>query len=165
MATDSWHEFNLLWRDAAFELHNLQAQPQFAEVDQRCHLGKLSRDEYVIGIFEIEDFAVRRTRAFYIQFFLPWMQSIGNHVAFAEDWYCDSFASKADRDDHWRELPHWQYYSNGYDLLMAGHDFDNRRLADVRRRLNKVLERERKSATRTIAQPSLSVRLLVLDRR
>jgi len=64
--------FEELWAGAVYELHNVANARQFVRLHEEAEEGKLSKEAFVAGILKFELLAAQRTRAFYVQQFLPW---------------------------------------------------------------------------------------------
>ena len=63
--------FEELWAGAVYELHNVTYAWEFIRLHDEADEGKLSKEEFVAGILKFELLAAQRTRAFYVQQFLP----------------------------------------------------------------------------------------------
>ena len=63
--------FEQLWAGAIFELHNINYARQFLKLHQQAARGEVTKEEFVAGIWRYEYQAAQKTRAFYVQVFLP----------------------------------------------------------------------------------------------
>jgi tetratricopeptide (TPR) repeat protein len=80
--------FEELWAGAIFELHNVSFAKEFVRLNNEANEGKLSKEAFVDGILRYELQAAQRTRAFYLQVWLPWAEK----KKLATDpslWFCD----------------------------------------------------------------------------
>ena len=66
--------FEELWAGAVFELHNVTYARQFLRLHEEAGEGKLAKEQFVADIWKYEYLAAQRTRAFYVQVFLPWAE-------------------------------------------------------------------------------------------
>jgi tetratricopeptide (TPR) repeat protein len=66
--------FEELWAGAVYELHNVNYAREFVRLNEEADQGKVSKEEFVAGILKHELLAAQRTRAFYLQVFLPWAE-------------------------------------------------------------------------------------------
>ncbi len=64
--------FEELWAGAVYELHNVANARRFIRLHEEADQGKLTKEQFVGGILELELLAAQRTRAFYVRQFLPW---------------------------------------------------------------------------------------------
>jgi tetratricopeptide (TPR) repeat protein len=71
---DRKFSFEELWEAAIFELHNVTYSKKYLQFHQDAAAGKLTKKEFVGGIWKTEYLAVQRTRAFYVQVYLPWAE-------------------------------------------------------------------------------------------
>ena len=118
---DKERTFEEMWCDAVFELYNVASAKDFQQCSAEARAGRLSRREYVVGNLRIESRAAERTRAFYINVFLPWAKehrlSSNPRCWFvaAREYESKSLlgialASESD--------PHWRAYERDYDLRL-----------------------------------------------
>ena len=61
-----------MWSEAVFELYNIVNVKDFQRIEDDAAAGKLSKDEFVVRMAEVECRAAEKMRAFYIRVFLPW---------------------------------------------------------------------------------------------
>ena len=61
-----------LWCSAVYELYNISAADDFRRLDAEAVAGRVKKEAYVARTVEIESRAIDKTRAFYINVFLPW---------------------------------------------------------------------------------------------
>ena len=64
--------FEELWAGAVYELHNVDYARDFVRLNDEANRGRVSKEEFVGGILKYELRAAQRTRAFYLNAFLPW---------------------------------------------------------------------------------------------
>lgn len=70
---DQPKNFQDLWENAFFELHNIGMAKKFKEVTDNAYAGKLNKEEYIKGITLIEYSAVKKLQDFYRKVFAPWL--------------------------------------------------------------------------------------------
>ena len=108
--------FEELWAGAVYELHNVDYARKFVRLHELAEAGKLTKDEFVGGILKYELLAAQRTRAFYVQQYLPWAAKkklpTDPTLWFCEWWdspekVLESFTDKT-------EYP-WRPYAREYD--------------------------------------------------
>ena len=63
--------FEELWAGAVFELYNVSFARDFIRFHENAEQGKLTKEEFVVGILKLELLAAQQTRAFYVNQFLP----------------------------------------------------------------------------------------------
>lgn len=66
--------FEELWAGAIYELHNVSFATEFVRLHNEADEGKLSKEAFIAGIVRYELIAAQRTRAFYLQEYLPWAE-------------------------------------------------------------------------------------------
>ncbi len=73
---------------AVYELHNVASGPRVRPANDEAEQGKVSKEAFVAGILKYELLAAQRTRAFYVQVFLPWAekQKLSTDPSL---WFCD----------------------------------------------------------------------------
>jgi tetratricopeptide (TPR) repeat protein len=108
--------FEELWAGAVYELHNVVFAREFVRLNDEADEGAISKTAFVGGIVKYELRAAQRTRAFYLQVFLPWAEK----KQLATDpslWFCDWWESPdtvlqrfADKTTY-----PWQPYGRTYD--------------------------------------------------
>jgi tetratricopeptide (TPR) repeat protein len=108
--------FEELWAGAVYELYNVTYSREFVRLNDEADEGKVSKEAFVGGILKYELLAAQRTRAFYLQVFLPWAEQkkLPTDPAL---WFCDwwdaaenvlrNFTDKS-------EYP-WRPYGRTYD--------------------------------------------------
>jgi hypothetical protein len=65
---------------------------------------------------------MQRSRAFYVSFFLPWLETNNVSDSSPQDWFCDAFAEidkSPDAEADWRSNSHWKMYCAFYDLIRS----------------------------------------------
>lgn len=80
--------FEELWAGAVYELHNVTSAREFVRLNDAANEGNVSKEEFVGDILKYELLAAQRTRAFYVQVFLPWAaaKKLPTHPSL---WFCD----------------------------------------------------------------------------
>jgi tetratricopeptide (TPR) repeat protein len=110
--------FEELWAGAAFELHNINYARQFLRLHEEAGEGKLSKEQFVADIWKYEYLAAQRTRAFYVQVFLPWAEKqklpTDPGLWFAAWWEsaADTLAGFMDKTAY-----PWRPYARQYDWM------------------------------------------------
>jgi tetratricopeptide (TPR) repeat protein len=110
--------FEELWAGAAFELHNITFAREFLRLHQEAGDGKLTKEQFVADIWKYEYLAAQRTRAFYVQVFLPWAEkqklSTDPGLWFAAWWEsaADTLAGFADKTAY-----PWRPYARQFDWM------------------------------------------------
>ena len=66
--------FEELWAGAIYELHNVNYAKEFIRLSDEADEGRVTKDAFVAGILRYELAAAQRTRAFYVQVYLPWAE-------------------------------------------------------------------------------------------
>jgi tetratricopeptide (TPR) repeat protein len=66
--------FEELWSRVIFELHNIAYARQFVKLNNDAAAQKITKEQFVYGIWKHEHQAMQLTRAFYAQVFLPWAE-------------------------------------------------------------------------------------------
>jgi len=84
--------FEELWAGAVYELHNVTYAREFVRLHDEAAEGQLSKKAFVAGILKYELLAAQRTRAFYVQAFLPWVEK-KKLPTDPKLWFCDWWAS------------------------------------------------------------------------
>jgi len=121
--------FEELWAAAVFEFHNITYARKFLQLHQEAAAGKLTKAQFVSGIWKYEYLAAQRTRAFYVQVFLPWAEKkklpTDPGLWFAAWWETAADALQAFTD---KSSYPWRPYSRQYDWmtlqrLVRGGDF------------------------------------------
>jgi tetratricopeptide (TPR) repeat protein len=81
-------QFEELWAAAVYELHNVNYAREFVRLNDEADRGRVSKEAFVSGILKYELQAAQRTRAFYINVFLPWVekQKLPTDPTL---WFCD----------------------------------------------------------------------------
>ncbi len=110
--------FEELWSNAVFELHNVVLTPDFQHLRRQVENGRITREQYVEGIWTYEHGAAQQTRAFYVAQYLPWAaeQKLPSDP---ELWFA-AYWEEADRTfDQFtdrNEYP-WRPYARQYDWM------------------------------------------------
>ena len=110
--------FEELWAGAAFELHNINYARQFLRLHEEAAEGKLTKEQFVADIWKYEYLAAQRTRAFYVQVFLPWAekQKLPTDPGL---WFAAWWESAADTlaGFHDKTAYPWRPYARQYDWM------------------------------------------------
>jgi tetratricopeptide (TPR) repeat protein len=132
--------FEELWAGAVYELHNVCSAREFVRLNDEADEGKVSKEAFVAGILKYELAAAQRTRAFYVQVFLPWAakQKLKTDPAL---WFCDWWdtpesvlASFTDKSAY-----PWRPYARTHDWATVHRHWHHAEFDKAR----KVLERMR----------------------
>lgn len=137
--------FEELWHGAVFELNNITGVKDFRQVQADAVAGKISQEEFIAGMLNVESRAAEKTRAFYIRVFLPWAIEHGVKTH-PRQWYV-AIRSAPDENLFLAHIgkgdPHWLYYARAYDLvslrllISKGKDEEAQQLmAEMRKQAN-----------------------------
>ena len=146
---DMPRSFEELWAGAVYELHNVASAREFVRLNDDAEQGKVSKEAFVAGILKYELLAAQRTRAFYLQVFLPWAekQKLPTDPSL---WFCDwwdspetALASFTDKSAY-----PWRPYARTHDWATVHLDwrrgqFDKARKLLLRMREEQGYEEER----------------------
>jgi len=108
--------FEELWSNVVFELHNVVLMPYFRQLRRQAENGRISKEQFVKGMWTYEHRAAQQTRAFYVQKYLPWAAKHGlssdPELWFAAYWEEAerTFEQFTDRSDY-----PWRPYARQYD--------------------------------------------------
>lgn len=80
--------FEELWAGAIYELHNVDYAREFVRLNDEANRGKISKEPFVADILKYELKAAQRTRAFYLQVYLPWAEK-KKLPTDPSLWFCD----------------------------------------------------------------------------
>lgn len=80
--------FEELWAGAIYELHNVNYAREFVRLNDEAERGKISKERFVADILKYELKAAQRTRAFYLQVYLPWAEK-KKLPTDPSLWFCD----------------------------------------------------------------------------
>jgi tetratricopeptide (TPR) repeat protein len=80
--------FEELWAGAIYELHNVNYAREFVRLNDEADRGRVSKEAFVAGILKYELQAAQRTRAFYLNVFLPWAEK-KKLPTDPSLWFCD----------------------------------------------------------------------------
>jgi hypothetical protein len=132
-----------LWSNAVFELHNVIPADDFANIYRRAIDGDIGREAFVEGILGLESLAVQRTRAFYLDVFLPWMLKKNLREFVPAEWFCFAFhQSVVAQKARWRSARHWNHYSANFDLLCIRGEWERGNYADAAKLVKQLEERQ-----------------------
>ncbi len=76
---------------AVFELYNITNTPEWERISADSDSGKITRDEFIQAIMRSEFNTAQRTRAFYLNFFLPWLRAKHLEPTCPDQWHCEDF--------------------------------------------------------------------------
>lgn len=65
-------DFELLWCEAIFELNNCAGFKQFNKIESDAHRSKITRDQYIRQMAQVEFTALNKTRKFFEEVWVPW---------------------------------------------------------------------------------------------
>ncbi len=108
--------FEELWAGAVYELYNVTYSREFARLNDEADQGKVTKEGFVGSILKHELAASERTRAFYVNVFLPWAEK----KKLSTDpslWFCDWWDSPEHALEHFTnkaDYP-WHPYARTYD--------------------------------------------------
>ncbi len=135
--------FEELWAGAVYELHNVNYAREFVRLNDEADRGRVSKEAFVAGILKYELKAAQRTRAFYMNVFLPW----ATKKKLATDpslWFCDwwdtpesvlkSFPDKS-------AYP-WRPYARVHDWATFHRFWRRGRFANARELLERMYDEE-----------------------
>jgi len=110
--------FEEVWAAAVFECHNITYARKFLQFHQEAAAGKLTKGQFVAGIWKYEYLAAQQTRAFYVQVFLPWAEKkklpTDPGLWFAAWWETAADALQAFTD---KSSYPWRPYARQYDWM------------------------------------------------
>ncbi len=108
--------FEELWAGAVYELHNVSFALDFVRLHDEADQGKLSKEEFVAGIVRYELTAAQRTRAFYVQEYLPWAER-EKQPTDPTLWFCNWWDSSQDvlKSFPDRGAYPWRPYARAHD--------------------------------------------------
>ena len=105
-----------------FELYNLTATAERTKLDASADAGKLSKEEYIQAMIRAEHNVSECARAFYVNFFLPWLRSKDLNTTNPRHWYCDSFEDPENLRANFAfegNSVYLSFYENSYDIKQA----------------------------------------------
>ncbi len=109
-----------LWSAAVYELYNTAIADAVLKLQGRVAAGGLTKMDYVAKMVELESHTIDKTRAFYVNVYLPWAKE-HREPTDPRAWY---FCSRPDPVEHIAWMPiemHGTYvmhYENGYDFVV-----------------------------------------------
>jgi hypothetical protein len=111
--------FERLWKEAVFELLNLENARGFHEAIETAYAGKCSRHEFIVQTVRLEYLALGKMQAFYREVWQPWCKTTG----FAADPACWQHNYQPEFDTWIKQYPPgspypWKHYGDYYDELM-----------------------------------------------
>ncbi|WP_395735763.1 hypothetical protein [Prosthecobacter sp.] len=111
--------FERLWKEAVFELLNLENAPEFSAAIADACAGKCTRHDYIVQTVRLEYVALGKMQAFYTDVWLPWCKISG----FVPDPQCWLHNYQPDFETWIKQYPPdspypWKYYGDYYDELM-----------------------------------------------
>jgi len=108
--------FEELWSNVVFELHNVVLTPHFQRLRRLAENGRISKEEFVEGIWTYEHRAAQQTRAFYVEEYLPW--AAGKKLPSDPELWFAAYWEEADRTfDQFTDRTQypWRPYARQYD--------------------------------------------------
>lgn len=134
--------FEELWRNAVFELYNVASSPKFFEIERKARQSSVTRDEYVTMYLNTEEFALQRTRAFYITSFLEWMPDGVMENTNPWMWGCNLFPREPGSIPWVQGDDRPRTYATYFNLTQAVSAYQNGNLAKAKEYLQEVLPNE-----------------------
>jgi tetratricopeptide (TPR) repeat protein len=135
--------FEELWAGAIYELHNVNYAREFVRLNDEADRGKVSKEAFVAGILKYELQAAQRTRAFYLNVFLPWAEK-KKLTTDPTLWFCDwwdtpdsvlkSFSDKS-------AYP-WRPYARVHDWATVHRFWRRAKFAKAQKLLEQMLDEE-----------------------
>jgi len=123
-----------LWVGLIFELHNgLTNIDRFPTIEAKAKLEMVTRTEYIREYILAEYEAVRRTRLFYVDVYLPWVAAKKGRSSSPAIWYCEPPATGEDFVAHLAAegTHHFELYSSHFDQARARQLYDQQRYAEA----------------------------------
>lgn len=108
--------FEELWSRAVFELHNIGLAPHFLRLHREAREGKITKRQFVFGMWKHEEQTMQLSRAFYLNLFLPFAArkklTTDPDLWFALHWQAvsDEMLDRIDRAHY-----PWRPYARQYD--------------------------------------------------
>jgi tetratricopeptide (TPR) repeat protein len=132
-----------LWSDAVFELHNIALAPDFKRTSDQAVAGDMEKRDFVFAMFEIENRATQRTRAFYVKVYLPLAEAEGRTTDPA-DWHAGFWGSAQQLFGMYTDRSQypWIPYGRWYDWCTARRCFLRGEYAEARRLMESVAQRQ-----------------------
>jgi tetratricopeptide (TPR) repeat protein len=108
--------FEELWAGAVYELYNVSFAKEFVRLNDDAEHGKVSKEAFVSGILKFELQAAQRTRAFYLNVLLPWMEK-QKLPTDPQLWFCDWWDSPDAALKHFvdKSAYPWRPYARVHD--------------------------------------------------
>ncbi|WP_395748046.1 hypothetical protein [Prosthecobacter sp.] len=111
--------FERLWKEAVFELLNLENATGFSDALADACASKCTRHDYIVKITRLEHVALGKMQTFYTEVWLPWCKTSG----FVPDPECWHHNYHPDFDTWIKQYPPdsqypWKQYGDYYDELM-----------------------------------------------
>jgi tetratricopeptide (TPR) repeat protein len=136
---DESSQFEKLWTCAVFELNNSAASAEFLRLDQQVRQGNLTCEQYVEACLNSEQPASQRTRAFYLNYYLNWMQQHGSLKTDPREWHCDAFRGQSELARIW-QWPHPRYFSFNYYAICIERELERGNQKEAKEALAELLK-------------------------
>ena len=136
-------QFEELWAGAIYELHNVNYAREFVRLNDEADEGKVSKEAFVAGILKYELQAAQRTRAFYIEVFLPWAEKkklpTDPTLWFCDWWDTPGSVMKSFPD---KSAYPWRPYARVHDWATVHLDWRRGKFAKAQKLLEEMLDDE-----------------------
>lgn len=156
--------FEEMWRDAIFELYNINNGKKFWKLRDEAAEGKLSKEEFVGKTIEYESQAAEKIRAFYIRVFMPWANE--HHVPTHPPlWY---LAQRSDPSENillqfaTAKGPYWNFYERQHDWIILDslvRKGENEKAIELADQMQKQAETEKEQAAICLSRGYCLLRL------
>jgi Flp pilus assembly protein TadD len=135
--------FEELWAGAVYELHNVNYAREFVRLNDEADRGRVSKEAFVAGILKYELRAAQRTRAFYLNVFLPWAakKKLPTDPGL---WFCDWWDTPESVMQSFsdRSAYPWRPYARVHDWATVHRFFRRGRFAKARALLEQMQDEE-----------------------
>jgi len=154
-----------MWSLLVYELHNALNMSVQIHNEERITKESLTREEYILACFAAKDKTAQRTRAFYVNVYLPFAQEKEINTS-PSNWHCYYFfANEAGRESYLRTLPHWRAFSTTFDLIRTADDLKRGDLASAAKRLNVIQSHKVALSREHLVQMHYQMGQLLFQRR
>jgi tetratricopeptide (TPR) repeat protein len=135
--------FEELWAGAVYELHNVNYAREFVRLNDEADRGRVSKEAFVAGILKYELRAAQRTRAFYMNVFLPWAakKKLPTDPAL---WFCDWWDTQESvmKSFSDKSVYPWRPYGRVHDWATVHRFWRRGRFAKARELLEQMQDEE-----------------------
>ncbi len=131
--------FEELWACAVYELYNVTYSRENLRLDDEADRGKVTKEGYITGILKHELAASERTRAFYVNVFLPWTEK-KKLPTDPSRWFCDWWDSPEHALEHFTDKSDypWHPYARNYDWATVHRLWRNGQVEKVQKLLKEM---------------------------